>query len=107
MLRGEEEAPAWETIIAGNWSGRWDLSVGSMTITPEREEVLHFSTPYYFTPAVVVVGEPTNMEAVNGHKGIATFHVTVTPTGPGTMFGPQAFVLFLPLMLFWSGAWLW
>ncbi|HWL48617.1 MAG TPA: transporter substrate-binding domain-containing protein [Acidimicrobiia bacterium] len=50
------EAPAWETIIAGNWSGRWDLSVGSMTITPEREEVLHFSTPYYFTPAVVVVG---------------------------------------------------
>jgi polar amino acid transport system substrate-binding protein len=27
-----------------------------MTITPEREEVLHFSTPYYFTPAVVVVG---------------------------------------------------
>ena len=28
--------------------------------------------------AVVVVGEPTNMEAVNGHKGIATFHVTVT-----------------------------
>ena len=50
------EAPAWETIIAGNWNDRWDLSVGSMTITPEREEVLHFSTPYYFTPAVIVVG---------------------------------------------------
>ena len=50
------EAPAWETIIAGSWQGRWDLSVGSMTITPEREEVLHFSTPYYYTPAVVVVG---------------------------------------------------
>lgn len=29
-------------------------------------------------PAFVVVGEPTSMEAVNGHKGIATFHVTVT-----------------------------
>jgi acetylornithine deacetylase len=25
-----------------------------------------------------VVGEPTDMEAVSGHKGIATFHVTVT-----------------------------
>ena len=49
------EAPAWETIIAGNWNDRWDLSVGSMTITPEREEVLHFSTPYYYTPAVVAV----------------------------------------------------
>ena len=28
-------------------------------------------------PAVVIVGEPTNMEAVSGHKGIATFRVTV------------------------------
>ncbi len=54
------EAPAWETIIAGNWNDRWDLSVGSMTITPEREEVLHFSTPYYFTPAVIVVGADDN-----------------------------------------------
>ena len=49
------EAPAWETIIAGSWNGRWDLSVGSMTVTPEREEVLDFSTPYYYTPAVVAV----------------------------------------------------
>ncbi len=29
-------------------------------------------------PATVIVGEPTNMEAVSGHKGIATFRVTVT-----------------------------
>jgi acetylornithine deacetylase len=29
-------------------------------------------------PAVVVVGEPTSMEAVSGHKGIASFRVTVT-----------------------------
>ncbi len=34
------EAPAWETITSGNWNGRWDISVGSMTITPERAEVL-------------------------------------------------------------------
>ena len=42
------EAPAWETIISGNWNGRWDISVGSMTITPERTEVVHFTPPYYF-----------------------------------------------------------
>jgi acetylornithine deacetylase len=29
-------------------------------------------------PAYVVVGEPTLMMAVNGHKGIATYHVEVT-----------------------------
>jgi polar amino acid transport system substrate-binding protein len=51
------ETPAWDTIIAGNWAGRWDLSVGSMTVTPEREEVLHFTPAYYYTPAAIAVHE--------------------------------------------------
>jgi polar amino acid transport system substrate-binding protein len=49
------QTPAWDSIIAGNWQGRWDLSVGSMTITPDRAKVLDFSTPYYFTPAGLAV----------------------------------------------------
>ena len=49
------ETPAWDTITAGNWSGRWDVSVGSMTVTPERAEVLHFTPAYYYTPASVAV----------------------------------------------------
>ena len=51
------QAPAWETITSGNWAGRWDISVGSMTITPERAEVLDFSPPYYYTPAAIAVYE--------------------------------------------------
>jgi polar amino acid transport system substrate-binding protein len=51
------ETPAWELITAGNWNGRWDMSVGSMTVTPERAEVLHFTPAYYFTPASVAVLE--------------------------------------------------
>lgn len=51
------QAPAWETITAGNWNGRWDASVGSMTITPERSEVLNFTPPYYYTPAAIAVHE--------------------------------------------------
>jgi polar amino acid transport system substrate-binding protein len=47
--------PDWTLITAGNWSGRWDLSVGSMTITPERMENLYFSQPYYTTPAAAFV----------------------------------------------------
>jgi polar amino acid transport system substrate-binding protein len=47
--------PNWGQIIAGSWQDRWDVSVGSMTPTPEREEVLHFMTPYYYTPAAVAV----------------------------------------------------
>jgi polar amino acid transport system substrate-binding protein len=47
--------PNWGQIIAGSWQDRWDVSVGSMTVTPERAEVLHFMTPYYYTPAAVAV----------------------------------------------------
>ena len=45
------ETPDWDAITAGSWSERWDISVGSMTITDDRKEVLSFTEPYYFTPA--------------------------------------------------------
>ena len=66
------EAPAWETIISGGWNGRWDISVGSMTITPERAEVLDFTPPYYFTPAAYAVHKDnttiTGVDGLNGKK---------------------------------------
>ena len=49
------ETPSWDVITAGSWNGRWDMSVGSMTPTNDRQEVLDFTEPYYYTPAVVVV----------------------------------------------------
>lgn len=56
-------APAWDTIIAGGWNGRWDMSVGSMTVTTDRAKVLDFTPAYYFTPAVVVVrGNDTSVK---------------------------------------------
>ncbi len=49
--------PDWTLITAGSWSDRWDVSVGSMTITPERMKVLYFSQPYYTTPAAIFVNK--------------------------------------------------
>ena len=49
------QTPAWDAITAGHWQGRWDLSVGSMTITPDRAKVLDFTQPYYYTPAGLAV----------------------------------------------------
>lgn len=43
--------PDWDVITAGNWGDRWDISVGSMTVTTARQQVLDFVTPYYYTPA--------------------------------------------------------
>ena len=47
--------PDWDIITAGNWGGRWDLSIGSMTITEDRQAVLWFTDPYYYTPASFIV----------------------------------------------------
>jgi polar amino acid transport system substrate-binding protein len=49
------ETPSWDVITAGGWNGRWDMSVGSMTMTNDRQKVLDFTEPYYYTPAVVLV----------------------------------------------------
>jgi polar amino acid transport system substrate-binding protein len=54
------ETPAWDVITAGSWNGRWDTTVGSMTPTNDRQEVLYFTEPYNYTPAVVVVGADNN-----------------------------------------------
>jgi polar amino acid transport system substrate-binding protein len=43
--------PDWDLVTAGSWGDRWDLSVGSMTATQTRAEVVTFSTPYVYTPA--------------------------------------------------------
>jgi polar amino acid transport system substrate-binding protein len=47
--------PGWDIITAGSWGGRWDISVGSMTPTAERREVLDFPAIYYYTPASLAV----------------------------------------------------
>ncbi|GAB3196188.1 transporter substrate-binding domain-containing protein [Nocardioides hungaricus] len=49
------ETPSWDVITAGSWNNRWQMSVGSMTPTNDRQQVLNFTQPYYYTPAVVVV----------------------------------------------------
>ena len=52
-------------------------------------------------PAVVIVGEPTDMVAVNGHKGIATFTVVVTGLeahSSQTQQGVSAIMEAIPLM---------
>ncbi len=47
--------PDWDLITAGKWGKRWDISIGSMTPTVERMNALHFTMPYYSTPAQFAV----------------------------------------------------
>ena len=56
--------PAWEVITAGGWAGRWDMSVGSMTPTASRAEVLSFPAVYYYTPASFAVHADSSATAL-------------------------------------------
>jgi polar amino acid transport system substrate-binding protein len=55
----------WEIITAGTWNERWDLSVGSMTITTDRKELFSFATPYYFTPAYMAASERSGVTSAD------------------------------------------
>lgn len=61
--------PAWEVITAGSWSGRWDISIGSMTPTESRAEVLDFPAVYYYTPASFAVHEESDVESLEELNG--------------------------------------
>ncbi|WKZ38437.1 MAG: transporter substrate-binding domain-containing protein [Anaerolineales bacterium] len=63
--------PDWDIITAGNWADKWDLSVGSMTITTARQQVLNFSVPYYYTPAVIAVRADSGLSSLADLEGQA------------------------------------
>jgi polar amino acid transport system substrate-binding protein len=67
----------FEDVQAGNWQPEWDLSVGSMTITPQRSERLNFTTPYYYDTAAVAVNED-NTDVVNIETDLAGKTIGVT-----------------------------
>ncbi len=68
-VKVEWETPAWDTIVAGGWNDRWDLSVGSMTITTDRAKVLFFSDPYYYTPAGLAVQKGSSITSLDQLAG--------------------------------------
>jgi polar amino acid transport system substrate-binding protein len=58
----EWATPAWAAITAGNWGGRWDISIGSMTQTEERALVVDFADPYFYESGYLLV--PTDSTAM-------------------------------------------
>ena len=67
----------FEDVQAGDWQPEWDLSVGSVTITPQRAERLDFTTPYYYDTAAVSVNED-NADVKNIETDLAGKTIGVT-----------------------------
>jgi len=51
------ETPSWEVVTAGNWRGRWDVCICSMTPDKQKARVLDFVARYYSSPAVLITTE--------------------------------------------------
>lgn len=58
----------WSGLLEGLRSGRFDGILGSMAITPERDEVVDFSNPYYYSGAQLIVQEGSKITSVEDLK---------------------------------------
>ncbi len=63
------ETPSFDAVVAGGWSNRWDMSVGSVTVLPSREDDLDFTQAYYYTPAQMATTDGTGIETIDDFAG--------------------------------------
>ena len=74
------ETPDFSVVEAGKWAGRFDVSVGSVTITQTRLANLDFTEPYYFTPAQMAATKASGITTLEGLAG------KTVCTGEGTTY---------------------
>jgi len=71
---------AFDGIIGGLGSNLYDASISSMTITPEREEQIDFSDPYFNADQSLLVTADSDIQAVEDIDD-ATVGVQIGTTG--------------------------
>jgi polar amino acid transport system substrate-binding protein len=65
----EFTTPAFDAVVAGDWAGRWDMAVGSVTVTEDRKQILDFTVPYYFTPAQMATFTDSSIQTIDDFAG--------------------------------------
>jgi polar amino acid transport system substrate-binding protein len=68
-LEPEQKKFKFNGIVEGVRSGRFDAAVASHTITPEREEEVNFSTPYYYSGPQIFVRPDSDVETLADLEG--------------------------------------
>ena len=63
----------WDGLLAGVSSGRYDIMINGVDITPDREKAYHFTDPYAYNRTVVIVTEGnTTIQSIADLKGKQT-----------------------------------
>lgn len=68
-VRAVFERSDFDVVARGNWHDRWDINVGSMTITQDRTKHLWFTSPYYYDPASFVVHRSSKAHSISDLTG--------------------------------------
>jgi len=71
---------AWDGIIPALLAKKFDVIVGSMSITEERMKTIAFSDKYYNTPAVIVAPKGSGIDGTPGSVGGKIVGVQVSTT---------------------------
>lgn len=74
----EYKTTAWDGIIEGLRAGRYDGILGSMAVTEEREKVVDFSNPYYYSGPQLIVRKDSN---ISGPQDLTSESVIGLVTG--------------------------
>ena len=63
------ETSDWDGLPDGLRAGRYDAILGSMGITEEREKIVSFTTPYYYSGAQLIVREDSGFTGPDDMDG--------------------------------------
>ncbi len=74
------QTPGWDLITAGSWGGRWDISIGSMSVTVARAKVVDFADPYYYDSGAVAVPKASAVQSLAELNDGKTFCVGAATT---------------------------
>ena len=77
------DTPDFTVVEAGKWAGRFDISVGSVTVTEPRLKVLDFTKPYYFTPAQMTATTASGITTLEALPGRPSASAPGPPTSSG------------------------
>src|SRR3954469_12165726 len=86
------QTPGWDTITAGSWGGRWDISIGSMSVTVSRAKVVDFADPYYYDSGAVAVPVDSKVQSLSELADGKTFCVGAATTYEQWLNGTLAIV---------------
>ncbi|WP_347757242.1 amino acid ABC transporter substrate-binding protein [Agrococcus sp. ProA11] len=68
-VEAEFQETQWDGIFAGLDAGRFDVIANQVTVTPDRLERYAFSTPYTYSPGVLIVAEDSEITGFDALEG--------------------------------------